>query len=777
MLAGATLVRAQTWTGLAAPDNNWNTADNWDAGVPGIDGTAIFDGPGNGNTSVSLGGMTTQPIDILLFDTASAAAYTIGQIPGDALSFGDNGAIFATASVTTPQTINATVRANGGLLVMNNVSNGGPLVGNGIVGLTLGPVDISGSTLIVSNGTATTTTALNGIIADSPGQPGSLNLQSSTGGGAANINSNFILNGNNTYTGGTTIQANTGTNGSIQIGTDAAFGTGKVTNIFQGNSVEFRALNGTRTIANAIDLEGGINFAGDNSFVLNGPIFIKSGDMRTLNNKITASGKTVSLGASPGSSSIYLGNPVSNGGDGVGRTLILSAQNGTTMIVNAQFQDVGSGSHVQYGVAAGGNILINSLQTYTSDTLLGSGSATVQFHHDYNVGDPSGPFGLGTLVANGAANTQLAPTGGDRTIANPIRMDFGFTVDDVPGDTSSLTFTGPINFISTANRLIQNLMPATGGTLTLGSAASPSTFTLAATAGLTLTFAGTGKTVINDTIQDSPGVPMNIAVSNTSTTTFNGPQNSDGNFSITGTNSTVIINGSRSGTGTVALTGSNTKLLVNGSKTGSGTVTINSTGTLGGTGSIDGDVTNNGTIAPGTSVGMLTMTGNVTMGANSHLAIELSGTAADLLVGGGNLDLSNVDFLDVTGTGTGSSWVIATYAGTLSGTFDNVTSGYTVDYGTGLSSQITLMAGLPGDWNHDGKVDAADYVVWRKDPANNGGDPDGYNIWRQNFGNSTGGGSGALTAGGAVPEPATMLLLLLANAGLSAACARRRSAT
>jgi hypothetical protein len=43
---------------------------------------------------------------------------------------------------------------------------------------------------------------------------------------------------------------------------------------------------------------------------------------------------------------------------------------------------------------------------------------------------------------------------------------------------------------------------------------------------------------------------------------------------------------------------------------------------------------------------------------------------------------------------------------------------------------------LMGDYNGDGSVDAADYVVWRKDPASFGGDPDGYNTWRADFGAS-----------------------------------------
>jgi hypothetical protein len=78
--------------------------------------------------------------------------------------------------------------------------------------------------------------------------------------------------------------------------------------------------------------------------------------------------------------------------------------------------------------------------------------------------------------------------------------------------------------------------------------------------------------------------------------------------------------------------------------------------------------------------------------------------------------------------------------------------------------------GLPGDYNGDGSVDAADYVVWRKDPDAFGGDPGGYNTWRMNFDAPDGAGSG-LAAGG-VPEPAALLLAVIAMA--MSALARRR---
>jgi hypothetical protein len=77
-------------------------------------------------------------------------------------------------------------------------------------------------------------------------------------------------------------------------------------------------------------------------------------------------------------------------------------------------------------------------------------------------------------------------------------------------------------------------------------------------------------------------------------------------------------------------------------------------------------------------------------------------------------------------------------------------------------------AGLLGDFNSDGKVDAADYVVWRKTD----GTSTGYSTWRTHFGQTLGSGSG-VSANAAVPEPATVVLLVVAAAGW---CLRRRRA-
>jgi hypothetical protein len=77
---------------------------------------------------------------------------------------------------------------------------------------------------------------------------------------------------------------------------------------------------------------------------------------------------------------------------------------------------------------------------------------------------------------------------------------------------------------------------------------------------------------------------------------------------------------------------------------------------------------------------------------------------------------------------------------------------------------------LSGDFNGDGGVDAADYVVWRK----TGGTQDDYDAWRTNFGRTLAGsgsagyslGASAESRSAAVPEPLASAAAVLGLAGL-----------
>ena len=59
---------------------------------------------------------------------------------------------------------------------------------------------------------------------------------------------------------------------------------------------------------------------------------------------------------------------------------------------------------------------------------------------------------------------------------------------------------------------------------------------------------------------------------------------------------------------------------------------------------------------------------------------------------------------------------------------------------------------LIGDYNSNGTVDAADYVVWRNDQAGHGG-AQGYTDWRANFGKTGGGGPVNWIARNLAPSP------------------------
>ncbi len=115
---------------------------------------------------------------------------------------------------------------------------------------------------------------------------------------------------------------------------------------------------------------------------------------------------------------------------------------------------------------------------------------------------------------------------------------------------------------------------------------------------------------------------------------------------------------------------------------------------------------------------------------------------------------------------------------------------YNLPSGFGASivdtTDLVITFGLPGDFNNDGIVDAADYTVWRDNlgaadesalngngNGSNGVDEADYALWKSNFGMTLGGGSGSLAANGQVPEPASCVVALLGLLGLGVLRKRR----
>jgi T5SS/PEP-CTERM-associated repeat protein len=194
-----------------------------------------------------------------------------------------------------------------------------------------------------------------------------------------------------------------------------------------------------------------------------------------------------------------------------------------------------------------------------------------------------------------------------------------------------------------------------------------------------------------------------------------------------------------------------------------------------------GNLTNSGgTLAPGgASPGTTNVTGDYTQSAGT-LQIELaSPDSFDKLIVSGNLSLGgtlSVSLLDAYSPAAGATFDILDWTN-LTGTFStlqlpplagSLTWNTTQLYTSGVLA--VAGAGLAGDYNLNGAVDAADYVVWRKTLGQTGdglpadGDGDGmidtgdYDVWRTNFG-LTAGAAAATSA--AVPEPETLLSLII----------------
>src|ERR1051326_7446319 len=130
-----------TWNGTA--DATWSNNANWSASpAPGINDTATFSGAGNNNTNIDLTTGVGVTISNIVFDTSSAAAYTIGigALGSQSLTQQVNGAITVNSTVIKPQLFNASIAlgTNGAAGPYSLVNNSGQLLtsAGGITGGT-----------------------------------------------------------------------------------------------------------------------------------------------------------------------------------------------------------------------------------------------------------------------------------------------------------------------------------------------------------------------------------------------------------------------------------------------------------------------------------------------------------------------------------------------------------------------------------------------------------------------------------------------------------------
>ncbi len=425
-------------------------------------------------------------------------------------------------------------------------------------------------------------------------------------------------------------------------------------------------------LANWYDSADAMNVAWDNlaGDTANFPSFVGAIDV-TLGEAISAGGLT--LGAGTGTVTLK-GEALSLNGNIIGqstRTLLLENDvtiGGTSGNVRALagLIDIEGvlASSAQLWSANNANVITLRNENALFRYYLRAG--TLELGHNKALGTSTLFFG-----DSESGSLTLRAINGPRTIANNVSPSmrspqWGVTMRTLDGD---LTFTGNLSIsritsgpADTVQRFILNTVNGTstftGNVTSNGTATQP----------VRLDKQGSG-TLIFQHASNSPSTAFQYGgiIVQEGTLLINSPFTDQDNYVVGG--ATITGNATLGGTGTISLASGNS-------------VTVQGTP----------DYT--ATLSPGNSIGTLTINGDVIIGDYGVLSIEVSGAQSDLLVVDGDLNLSSLlNSLEIFGTLAGGEYIIASYSGSLTGEFANLPilpSGYTLDYGTGFNSFITL---------------------------------------------------------------------------------------
>lgn len=501
--------------------------------------------------------------------------------------------------------------------------------------------------------------------------------------------------------------------------------------------------------------------------------------------------------------------PLPGGGD---RTLTLSGTNPNSAISaeGGKIRDDGSNKLFIVKTGSGTWTLTNGTSAALLQHTFSGGVTINEGTIDINNGSStltsevltSGPLGVGDLTMNGgtlkagnaASNNQVdngislnavaenrkidRTSSGVTTFNGLIQGAGGFEKTGSGGITftAANTFSGPTT-VSTGTLMLSNefaLQNSTisniSGGLLFDSAVVANAFTLGGLDGL-------GDIIL----QNDASTPIAFSVGKNDASTFHsGSLSGGGSLTKIGEGVTTLW-GANSYSGTTLV--ANGTLSVNGSHIGGDNYTVGDGGTLGGTGLLDADVLveAGGTINAGGGTGSL-IVGNTNINGTFLVEFDADFDTIDFLSVNGALNIANatLDFVNLTAEALGGGpHVFAQYTSLpVAAFFDvqNLPMGFEIDFDY-EGNKIALVpeaAGLPGDYNGDGFVDAADYVLWRKGvqplPFNETVTPgitdeQDYIEWRTHFGNFAGSGT-SLADTAVVPESSSIVLVLVSVLGL-----------
>lgn len=496
--------------------------------------------------------------------------------------------------------------------------------------------------------------------------------------------------------------------------------------LINGTSNGFNTNGNTVTIDNLIVGAGGLRKTGA------GTLFLTK--LNTFTGPMVAGGGILSLPVIPnGGIASIIGQSTSAGAnlmlDGGGtlqytgttastdRAFSTGTGGGTFEIPTGVTLTTGGGSGATYALAGtltktgNGRLKLvsytGSTATAASDLVINQGS--VEFATGYFNASPFGKNGLvitvnaGTTLLTSAAHAlggdnidsgtslgQVRVIGGTATF-NGTQYIAGGTVNTTEGrlllDGGTVNGTADLRVVPNT---VVTVLPNTNGSV------------ISNTGGIVLTYANLVADVADGAAADDLLISVPISANNGVV------KNGAGNMKVSGVN-TYAGN-------TTVNTGKLTVSNPTGSGTGTGAVTVAAAGTLGGEGAISGSVAVAGTLAPGNTSGA---SGTLTTGAltlTGTYVCQVNGTQADKVAVNGNLDITGAILnLSIQGT-LAPVYVIASYTGTLTGTFGTMTgvpAGYSVNLNT-ATKQIELVsgdAGPTGDIDHDGITNLMEHVL------------------------------------------------------------------
>ncbi|TFY90662.1 transporter [Pseudomonas nabeulensis] len=517
-----------------------------------------------------------------------------------------------------------------------------------------------------------------------PGATATLGVALTGGGTLAKLDAGtLVLNGANTYTGGTALNG-----GTLVVGNNSALGTGVLTTA-DGTTLD---ANTTVSLNNNVTVNGALTAAGSNALTLAGSV---SGTGSLIKNGI-ASLTLAGNNSYRGPTVLNQGGLVLGSNTALGSGT-LSAAAGTTLD-NIGTVSVANAVSVagNLGILGGGNLTLNGLVTGTGGlSKSGAGNLTLNAANGYLGGTQlnqgtltlgnSSALGTGALTVNGAASLD---SGSAFALANAISLNAALTLPGsndlslggVVSGTGALIKNGATNLALANANTYSGGTTLNGGTLTVGNAAA---------LGSGAVTVGGAATLANNT---APLVLAN-AVSLNADLTVAGTQNLTLAGVLAG-NAALIKNGAAD----LTLSGNNTftgPLSVLG-----GSLTTVGNGALGSTSGVSVGSGASLNLGGNASLGSLAGNGTVQVAGGSTLSVgssNLDNSFAGALSGAGNLDKNGSGVLDLSG------------ANSISG-LANVNAGTLNVSGSLASSSVAVNSGatLTGTGSLGGAVTVAD---------------------------------------------------------------------